>query len=156
MHNIKFRVFDRLNKQFFKNVSNRNGNTSELFLSQEGEIYLHEKDEVGERITHEKDLFGFYGEKDNGEKLPRFERNMYTGCRDSDHKKFFFNDIVCFIDDNNNRSYGVLVWMGDKLGISSGPIDNYTAIDSVTEQELRKTEHSGNIYQNANLIMGEI
>lgn len=157
MLNIKFRVFDRLKNQFFTNISQRNGHVSELFLSQEGEIYLHERDEAGDRLTHEKDLFGYYGEKKNGDKLPRFERNLYTGCRDSNQKKYFFNDIVCFINkDTGQRSYGVLIWYGDRLCIGSGEIENYHAIDSISEKELRETEHAGNIYQNANLIMGEL
>lgn len=156
MHSIKFRVFDRQTKHFFENKSARGGNISEVLLSQEGEIYLHERTDGVDKLTHEKDLFGFYDEKKDGQNIPRFERNMYSGVRDSNQVKYFFNDIVCFTHSGGNKSYGVLVWMGDRLGIGSGPINDYHAIDSITEVELRKTDKAGNIYQHAHLIMGEI
>lgn len=153
MNKVKFRVFDHLTKQFFKNNCQRSGETTEVLMSQEGEIYLREKTATEDKITHEKYLA-----------FPnRFSRSLYTGVRDSNHNKYFFNDIVCFISKTGNRSYGVLIWWADKLAIGSQPEFiketkeyTYNATDSITESDLHKTDKAGNIYQNANLIMGEI
>ncbi len=71
-----------------------------------------------------------------------------VGILDKNDKGYFLNDIVKFADG----STGVLIWFGDCLGIGSGPIDDYTAIDQVRGYELRKAEIIGNIIDNPKLI----
>jgi uncharacterized phage protein (TIGR01671 family) len=73
---------------------------------------------------------------------------QFTGLKDKNGKEYFFNDIVEFKDG----SKGVLVWFDDRLGIASGKINNYHAIDEVSKQELLESEVIGNIHQNPELI----
>lgn len=71
-----------------------------------------------------------------------------VGIKDNQGKIYFFDDIVKFPDD----SIGVLVWMGDCLGVGSGEINNYHAVDQVRDIELSDCRIIGNIHQNPDLI----
>lgn len=73
---------------------------------------------------------------------------QFTGLKDKNGKEYYFNDIVEFKDG----SKGVLVWFDDKLGIASGQINNYHAIDEVSKQELLESKIIGNIHENPELI----
>lgn len=152
MEQVKVRVWDKLEKKFYQTKISRNtlSDCTELLMSQEGEIYIRERENGVEKLTHEKNL----------EFEKRFIKDLYVGIRDNNDKKYFFNDIVKFTHKQRSgpptHSFGVLVWFGDKLGIGSGPINDYTAIDSITERELRECENVGNIYQDAKIIMGDM
>lgn len=146
-HFEKYRVWDNEKKQWFETVFNRyTGELREIYMSQNGELVLREKQskDAPDQFTHLPQ-----GEKTDP---PRYIKNTYTGTRDKDGNKLFFNDIICFTLANGEKSYGVLVWMGARLGIGSGPVDNYHAIDGIDEHELRKADKAGNIYEHAHLI----
>lgn len=152
MEHNKVRVWDKLQKRFFQTKYDRNGgDITELLMSQEGEIYLREKLNGVDKLIHEGNL----------EFKDRFIKNLYVGIRDSNDKKYFINDIVKFTTrgkggNPSSYSFGVLIWDRDCLGIGSGPIGDYTAIDRVSERDLREAENVGNIYQDAKIIMGDI
>ena len=69
------------------------------------------------------------------------------GIYDKNGKEYYFDDIV-----EMNGSFGVLVWMEDRLGIGSGTPNNYHAIDSITKRELENSTIIGNIHENKELL----
>lgn len=144
-HFEKFTVWDNEEKKFFETKFDRyTGELREIYLTQNGELVLRVKENQAgpELITY------LPGGED-----ARYIKNHYTGTLDKDGHKLFFNDIIAFANPDGSRSYGVLVWMGHCLGIGSGPVNNYHAVDQITERELReKGEKAGNIYQHAHLI----
>jgi hypothetical protein len=146
-HFEKTRIWDAELKTWYTPTFNRNtGELSEIYLSQNGELVLRQISALGVQT------FAHLQQTDP----PRYIKSMYTGTRDKDGNKLFFNDIIAFPNEGDgSKSYGVLIWMGARLGIGSGPIDNYSAEDSITEQELRKAEKAGNIYEHAHLIQGD-
>lgn len=153
MEQHKIRVWDKVEKKFYtsKTIHNNTGDVTELLLNQNGEIYICEKRGDIIKLTHEK----------NFEVENRFIKNLYVGIRDTSEKRYYFNDIVKFTTKGKGGnpptfSYGVLIWDGDKLAIGSGPINDYTAIDGISERELRDAEIVGNIYQDAKIIMGDL
>jgi len=70
-----------------------------------------------------------------------------VGIFDVNGKEYFFDDIV-----EIDGSYGVLVWMDDRLGIGSGEPNSYHAIDSITKKELENSTIVGNIHENINKL----
>ena len=70
-----------------------------------------------------------------------------VGIFDVNGKEYFFDDIV-----EIDGSYGVLVWMDDRLGIGSGEPNSYHAIDSITQKELENSTIVGNIHENINKL----
>lgn len=73
---------------------------------------------------------------------------QFTGLHDKNGKEWYFGDIC----KDKDGSIGVLVWFDDCLGIGSGEINNYHAIDQVRKYELEKMENIGNIYEHPNLL----
>lgn len=73
-----------------------------------------------------------------------------TGTHDRFGAELFFNDIL----EDENGGHGVLVWQGDCLGIASGQVGNYHAIDQVRSGELRLYTRVGNIYENPEMVQG--
>lgn len=72
---------------------------------------------------------------------------QYLNIFDKNKKQYAFNDIVI-----DKYGIGVLVWLGDRLGIASGDIDNYNCIEEITEKELMNSEILGNIFENPDII----
>lgn len=72
---------------------------------------------------------------------------QYVGIKDKNGADYYFTDIVKI-----EHGIGVLVWMDDKLGIASGEIGNYHAIDEVSKKQLEESEIIGNIFTTPNLI----
>jgi hypothetical protein len=149
MNNLKFRIWDAIEKQWFtpsyrNETIGKTAHVREILLSQTGEVIMREYRDGIETLVHEKDM-EFPG---------RYIKNMAVGIRDSNSKRYHFNDIVCFTDSKGRKSYGVLIWYGDRLAIGSGPIDDYTAIDPITEHELREAEIVGSVYTHRHVIMG--
>lgn len=144
MNNLKIRIWDKIEKKWFtpvykKATLGKPEEIHELLINQNGDISLHEARDGQHKFTHEIDM----------EFKDRYIKQQAVGIRDVNGSRYFFGDIV-----QCDTGIGVLVWDGDKLGIGSGPIDDYTAIDRVTEHELRQWEIKGNILQHRHLIMG--
>lgn len=64
---------------------------------------------------------------------------QYINIEDKHGEEYCFGDIV-----NIDGGIGVIVWMDDRIGIGSGEINNYHAIDSIDMYELAKGEIVGN------------
>lgn len=151
MEHIRFRAWDTIEKQFFKpvykrgSVNNAGVYISEILLTQAGEVMYRETKDGETKITHEIAM----------EFRNRFKINLRAGMKDIDNKKYYFNDIVKVKrDDAGTQGIGVLIWLGNRLGIGFGPIDDYTFTEPITESELKQSEIIGNIYMDRHIIMG--
>lgn len=144
MNEIKFRGYSKkLNKWVFGDLCNYLDGKKNMimpkayfatrdFLDEDnnGNPILSDEMAIGGFITVEPESVG-----------------QYTGLKDKNGSEYFFNDIV-----KTKKGVGVLVWMDDKLGIASGEIGNYHAIDEISKNELEEYEVIGNIYENKNLL----
>lgn len=144
---MKFRVWDTIENKWFQTKFDRHtGELREIFISQNGELFLHECEPGGTpKITAQTDYEGEQG---------RYLRDVYTGAKDSDGRRYFFNDIIRFDSKiaNEESDYAVLMWTGHSLAAGFGPVDNFRSWLDVTEHDLRKTTNMGSIYENAQLI----
>jgi hypothetical protein len=142
---VKFRVWDTIENKWFQTKFDRHtGELREILMSQNGELFLHECAPGGvPKITAQTDYEGEQG---------RYLRDVYTGAKDADGRRYFFNDIIRFDTGLHNSHYAVLFWTGHSLAAGFGPVGDYTSWVLITEHELRKTTNVGSIYENKNLI----
>ena len=78
----------------------------------------------------------------------KLELERYTGRKDKNGKKIYFNDIVL----HECGGKGVIIWFDDRFGIASGEAGNYHAVDEITAAELEECIVIGNIYDNPGLL----
>jgi uncharacterized phage protein (TIGR01671 family) len=122
---IKFRCWDTLTNE----MRYSGKHDGEFYINLKGVLYMY-------KIPNSDKYFKSYDVME------------FTGLKDKNGKEYFFNDIVEFKDG----SKGVLVWFDDRLGIASGQINNYHAIDEVSKQVLLESKIIGNIHENPELI----
>ena len=129
--NLRFKFLNTETKEYFKpNYKPYH----DLLITGNGDIYEVKTEQ--EHVQDFKTTFRLVTQ--------HYQAIQYTGLRDQNQNKLFIGSIMKFPDG----SVGVLIWWGDKLAIGSGPIDNYTAIDEVTEKELRASDLIGDAIQN--------
>ena len=88
------------------------------------------------------------GELRQGELIDRYDIVMqYTGLKDKNKREVYFDDIF-----RTKYGIGVIVWMDDRLGIASGKIGEYHAVDEISKKEIEDGEVIGNIYENPELF----
>ena len=80
----------------------------------------------------------------------KMEIVQWTGLKDKHDEDIYFDDII-----NIEGGIGVVVWMDDRIGIGSGEINNYHAIDSVDMYELAKGEIISSIHSTPKQITNE-
>jgi len=71
---------------------------------------------------------------------------QFTGLKDRNGKDVYFSDVI----KHPSGGLGVVVWMDDRLGIASGSINDYHAIDQIDYSEINQSEVVGNIHESHN------
>lgn len=127
----KFKVWNSITKEWFvPTYPNQNGSktTIEVFLSQGGDLFIHEKNEA-ETIIH----------------APHLIPCVYTGCKDETGKKIYDNDVVlCGVE---NKSIGYIKIHSGTVWIASGEAGNPINETSTSIHELQKCKVVGNILE---------
>ena len=146
MKEIKFRVWDKVNKKYWENIFQAYaGNLHELSLSLSGRLKYRTIQGTG--FTDE----GFVPETVNmhttiDESLfkDRFILQQFTGLQDKNEKEIYEGDIVkCFRYWNNPEEYTVVIEDIRKLPLN------------IFGSELVSREVVGNIFENPELLKGE-
>lgn len=135
----RFKVWNNLTKEWFVPVypdQKGNKNTAECFLSQGGDMYLHQKTEGSvESIIH----------------VPHLIPCLYTGCKDETGKKIYHNDVVLLpfgtLGGEISWAIGYIVIRNGRTWIASGPAGSPTAEDSTDSYDLIKSRVVGNILE---------
>lgn len=137
---IKFRVWDSINNTWFKTVFDRfTGETREIFMSQNGEMYLREV-EPHSKVSKLTIQNNYEGEP--GRYIPTF----YAGMKDKDGQRYYFGDIVQHWEQDGLT---VLVMHSESVVLASGKIGDFSSWQRLTERELRLCKIVGNVFEHA-------
>jgi hypothetical protein len=135
---VRLRIWDTVERRWIKDDHNRKtGAVREFFISQNGELWIHESDANG------KFTLSLAENGSPGRYLTRLACGVHAQSR-----KLYFGDILMFTDKTFGESYGVLLSVRGQMCIGSGPIGNYTAIDTVPPAQIEAAEVVGNIFEN--------
>jgi hypothetical protein len=147
--NGKCKIWDEQEKCWYKPIYEAaKGKLEDINITQSGELVMR-KMNFG-TVVQSVHLTSMEPE--------RFKVCYYIGLRDIDEKKWFLGDIIKVINSPGDFSYGVLVWMDDRLGIGSVPKKDsegkwgYQAIDQITSADLAQCENIGNINSHPNFF----
>ena len=145
----RFKVWNSLTKEWFVPVypdQKGNKDIKECFLSQGGDMYLHQKTVIkntGPQIEEASISSIIHA--------PHLVPCLYTGCKDESGKKIYHNDVVTVPTEISEGrkvwSIGYVKLKGGMTWICSGPAESSTAEDSTSEHELKKARVVGNILE---------
>lgn len=141
----KFKFFDLETKKWFAQVNkafegNQSKDSTELVLTQNGELILIEIINGVTNIVHEK---YFPTVLISGEEKPKYIRVQYTGIRDVNEKKYYLGDVVKIERPHDNPKLYELIWFFDRLGLRDAQGNEY----ETTRMQLHESENMGSIYE---------
>lgn len=146
---LKFKVWNNLAKEWFVPVypdQKRNKDTKECFLSQGGDVYLHEKIMVD---REDSEIKGAH--ISSIVYVPHFIPCLYTGCKDETGKKIYHNDVVItsvpIAWGRKAVSIGFIKINDGQIWLCSGDSNHPNAEDSTNKQELKLCKVVGNILE---------